>query len=176
MKKITLLTLALLVALPGGGVFGSPTGAEQSRIPTVTRLVQMFSAFENELNENLRTGNLAAVQKLLAEDFELRAGSMPSNPTPLSEWIRRSAGKDKALLSIQQMAVHDYGNIAVVSFLFTYSADTKNKSGNNVFVVDIWEKSGESWKLATRYAGPSGSPSFPIPGAAINSPQIEKRY
>jgi hypothetical protein len=135
----------------------------------------MFSELENELSENLRTGNLAAIQKLLADDFELRAGSMPSSPTPLAEWIRRSVGKDKAL-SIQQMAVHDYGDIAVVSFLFTRSPGTKDKSSNNVFIVDVWKKSGESWKLATRYASPSGSPYFPIPGAATDSPRIEKRY
>ena len=176
MKRITLLIFALLVALPGKFVFGAPTGTEQSRIPTVTRLVQMFSTLENELNENLRTSNLAAIQKLVTDDFELRAGSMPASPTPLAEWIRRSVGKDKPQLSIQQMAVHDYGNIAVVSFLFAHRTGNKDKSGDNIFIVDIWKKSGESWKLASRYASPSGSPSFSIPGAATDLPRIEKRY
>jgi hypothetical protein len=50
------------------------------------------------------------------------------------------------------MSVADLGDAAVVKFDRVQQATSqgKNESGE-FFVVDVWKKSGDSWKLANRY-------------------------
>ena len=174
MKKRFLLSFVLLASLSGGISFISPASAEQNHIPTVTRLVQIFSGLENDLSESLRKGDPNAIDQLLADDFEMRAGSMPGSPTPRAEWIS-SMKFSGPPLTIRQMSVHDHGNVAAVSFIWAKGATAKGKTAGNIFIVDVWKKSDASWKLATRYASPAGNPRIAIPGTASDTP-IEKRY
>jgi hypothetical protein len=73
------------------------------------------------------------------------------------------------------MAVHDYGEIAVVSFLQVRAARAKRDPARDVATVDVWKRDGERWKLAVRYAGPAGTREFAVTGASSDAP-IEKRY
>jgi len=149
--------------------------AAPGRIPTVTRLVKLFLELEGALAASLQGGNASAVEKMLAEDFELRVASSPGNPTPRAEWIRRSLEKPALPFGIEQMAVHDYGDVAVVSFLQTSMTGGKREPAGGIFAVDVWKRAGDSWKLAVRYAGPSDGRGIVIPGAS-NAPMIDKRY
>jgi len=65
--------------------------------------------------------------------------------------------------------VHDYGTVAVVSYLW------KRQARHNIFIVDIWGKSGNAWKLSVRYASPAGDRQFSIPGVVLESLPFEKR-
>lgn len=173
MKRTVLLSLLLVVFLNGqsGPVFAEGVG--QIRIPTVTRLVQQFTALESSLIESVGKQDSAALQRMLADDFEMRVGAMPGTPTPRAEWIRLSVKEPAAMSGIEQMAVHDYGNIAVVSFFGR--RDTDGAKGD-LFIIDVWTRSPGSWKLSTRYAGPAGDRRFVVPGAATGAPTIEKKY
>ena len=142
------------------------------RVPTVTRLVKLFSELETTLATSIQSGNSAAAQKLLTDDFEMRVGAMPGNPTPRAEWLRQSIAKPGPSYRIEQMAVHDFGDTAVVSFLQAADAAA---SAKNIFTVDVWRRADGQWKLATRYAGPAGSSEFVIPGTSTE-PVIEKKY
>ncbi len=176
MKRSAILLLIFLVP---GGLPGAPAlAAEGGRIyvPTVTRLVKIFSELEADLMANLRNGNADGVQKTLAEDFEMWSGPWPGAPTPRADWIRRSLEQPQSVSSIEQMAVRDFGNIAIASFLMGGEREGKARGDRAIFVVDVWKRAGESWKLATRYASPAGSKEFVIPGASKAVPEIEKRY
>ena len=171
------LTLALL----GVAMLASPLGAQTAgdaapgRIPTVTRLVKLFLELESALTTSVHDGNAAAVDKMLAEDFEMRVASMPGNPTPRAEWIRLSRGKGASTARIEQMAVHDFGDVCVVSFLQTGIAGNRGDVPNDIFMTDVWKRTGDSWKLAVRYAGPAGGRDVVIPGASKEAPVV-KRY
>jgi len=173
MKRTVLSSLLLAIFLTAGSSPVLSESAGQPRIPTVTRLVQQFTAFENLLIESVGKQDSAGLQKILADDFEMRAGAMPGTPTPRVEWIGRSLKEPAALSGIEQMAVHDYGDIAVVSFLGRRDADGAR---GNLFVIDVWSRSQGAWKLSTRYAGPAGDRRFVVPGAATGAPMIEKKY
>jgi len=147
----------------------------RTRIPTVTRLVKLFYELEGSLAATLQGGDAAAVEKMLESDFELRAGWIPGNPTPRDEWIRLALGKPASAFRIEQMAVHDYGEIAVVSFLQAAVANNLRNRGGDIFTVDVWKRAGDTWKLAVRYASPAGSADFAIPGASTETP-IRKQY
>jgi hypothetical protein len=113
---------------------------------------------------------------VLSDDFELRVGARPGTPTPREEWIQSLLAKPLAPTGIGQMAVHDFGNVAVVSFLETATAAGKRDPARDVFVVDIWKRAGDTWQLAIRYASAYGSRPVAIPGDASSSPRIPKKY
>ena len=163
----TRLFALLLVAGMSAPAFHVRAEEAQLRVPTVTRLVKLFSSLEGELMAAVQKGDSTAIEKLLADDFELRSGAKPGAPTARGEWLRHSQGK--LATSIDQMAVHDYGTAAVVSYVWQPAAQ------HRVFVVDVWSRSGDAWKLSVRYASPAGDRRFAIPGAAPEGPHTEKK-
>ena len=70
------------------------------------------------------------------------------------------------------MAVHDYGDIRIVSFVMKRAAAGRRESG--IAVVDVWMQSGESSVLKVRYAAQE-TPSLRVPGETRRQ-QIDKRY
>jgi len=172
LRTFALLFVAMLIACPLASFAADES--RPTRIPTVTRLVKIFLDMENTLAAALQNGNAAAIDKLLLDDFELRVASMPANPTPRAEWIRFSLGKPVSF-HVEQMAVHDFGDVAIVNFLQTSAAPNARDAAKDVAIVDVWKRAGDSWKLAVRYAGPSGPRDFVIPGAG-SEPPIPKKY
>src|SRR2546421_1880771 len=124
--------------------------AATGRVPTVSRLVKQFTEQETRLATRIRAGDSAGAGNLLADDFELRAASQPGRPVPRAEWIRQSMRSPGPEAMPTQMTVHDLDGSAVVSFL-------QGGSGANagVFVVDVWRRAGDEWKLAVRYVAPT---------------------
>lgn len=173
MKKIALTSLLLAVFLTGRPEPAFAENAGQLRIPTVTRLVQQFTTLENSLIESIRKQDSTALQKTLTDDFEMRISASPGVPTPRAEWIQRLFKEPVAVSGIEQMAVHDFGNTAVVSF--RGRRDALGAAGN-LFIVDVWIRSQGAWRLSIRYASPAGDRQLVIPGAATELPTIEKKY
>jgi len=173
MRRI--LFLSLLVAV-GVAMTSLPAAASEDvgRIPTVTRLVRMFSELEGILIEAVAKRDTQTVSKLLHDDFEMRVGAMPGNPVPRAAWIRQSFAEPKSSSILAQMAVHDFGKAAAVSF----SRRIKEANSDNerdIFIVDIWTRAAGDWKLSVRYAGPAGIDGPRIPGAALVAPAFEKK-
>jgi hypothetical protein len=167
MKKFV-TTLLILTVFTGCPAFAQEPG--QSRIPTVTRLVKQFSELENKLLALQHKKDIVAMQKLLADDFEMRVGAMPGNPIPRMEWLQSTKADAANLPTAEQMAVHDYGKFVVVSFL------GKRTSSGNLFIVDVWSHNNSEWRLSTRYASPAGETTFDIPGMSAGQPVIKKKY
>ena len=145
-------------------MFGSagaafPQDNARPRIPTVTRLVQQFGGLEASLVEAVQNGDSATLERMLADDFEMRVGARPGTPTPRADWIRRSLAGPNHSYGIEQMAVHGFGDVAVVSFL------GRRGQRDSLFITDVWVAAGGAWKLAVRYAGPAGGDGFSVPGA-----------
>jgi hypothetical protein len=153
-----LAAVALAAAAP---VFAQPSG----RIPTVTRLVKIFSQLETRLVDSAHVQDTAVLDTMLAPDFEMRAGEMPGTPIPRDEWIRLARASPETQPRLAQMAVHDFRDIATVSF-----TDTATKPPR--FIVDVWTRDGDAWKLAVRYQ----SDVTATKAGARKSPRIEKKY
>ncbi|TMH65011.1 MAG: nuclear transport factor 2 family protein [Betaproteobacteria bacterium] len=144
--------------------------ATGGRVPTVTRLVKMFTEQETALASAIRAGDSSAVERLLTDDFEMRMGAMPANPVPRSEWLSEMMRTRKPGDDVSGMAVHDLNGAAIVSFV-------QGRGQTAIFVVDVWRAATNDWKLAIRYAAPAGSAAFATPGAgATTPPVIPKKY
>jgi ketosteroid isomerase-like protein len=122
------------------------------RIITATRQVNIFSALEKQLLTSAQKKDQSGLISLLAEDFTIE---MPdADPAAGEDWVPQVMDKKYSLQSfvIRQMSVADLGNAAVVKFdrILHATLNGADKSGE-FFVVDVWRKSGDSWKLANRY-------------------------
>jgi len=166
--SIGLLTLVMLSAAVAPAIAADePVGG---RVATVTRLVKRFLEREEALSAAIRAGDAVSLERTLTDDFELRSGARAASPVPRADFLEDVVRNRPASGAAGRMAVHDLGNVAIVSFV---QGDDAKRA---VFIVDVWRQSGPDWKLAIRYATPAGTQDFPIPGATAPSPEIPKKY
>jgi hypothetical protein len=142
--------------------------ATGGRVPTVTRLVKLFTEQEAVLAAAVRAGDVSAVERLLTDDFEMRTGATPANPVPRAEWLSATMRARNPGDDVTGMAVHDLNGAAIVSFV-------QGRGQTAIFVVDVWRAAANDWQLAIRYAAPAGSAAFAIPGTGT-APAIPKKY
>ena len=174
MRTVLFLTIFLLGNILGMRPSSAAPENGSGRIPSVTRLVQQFTQLEGKLAEALGKRDRTAVAGLLADDFEMRTAAMPGAPVPRDPWIRQSLAEPVTPAIIEQMAVHDFGGLAVVSYARSDKAATP-KAGRDIFIVDIWKQDADDWKLTIRYAGPASKGVFPFPGVPATTPPFEKK-
>jgi hypothetical protein len=96
-------------------------------------------------------------------------------PVSREDWQSAIARGPVLDWAIEQMAVHDHGDLAVVSFLMQPPPGASGAAP--VFVVDAWARAGDSWQLKTRHAAPVGTDAA-VPGeptGAAAEPPFEKK-
>lgn len=147
--------------------------AVRTQIPVVTRLVQIYAEYERRLAEAIDLRDSAEIDRLVAADFELRAAGNIGAAVPRADWIAQSLKEPTASMSIGQMAVHDYGDVRIVSFAMKRTEAGRSDPG--IAVVDVWLQSGENSVLKTRYAAALDRQPRRVPGET-RTPQIDKRY
>jgi ketosteroid isomerase-like protein len=138
--------------------------------PTMTRNVLTFMELEKEWANAVQQHDTAALDKLVGDKFELRSSAVPGVPTPRAESLKESLALAPFKSAIGQMAVHDYGDLMVVSFLWRIDAPKEAGLAQQVFVVDTWKRNGDSWQVLVRYAAPVDAAAR-VPGAVPPSPQ-----
>jgi ketosteroid isomerase-like protein len=130
------------------------------RIVTATRQVTMFSDLEIQMLKAVQKKDKAALESMLTEDCIIE---MPdADPLAGDEWVDSVMAKDFSLKSFAMRNVFavDLGNAAVVKFERRQDAINKGKTDSGeFFVVDVWKKDGDAWKLANRFVSKS------VPGA-----------
>jgi hypothetical protein len=122
------------------------------RIITATKQVSIFTGLENQLLQAIQKKDKAAAAAMLSDDLNIE---MPdADPLPGDDWLDSVLAKDYTLKSfvVRQMSATDLGNAVVVKFDRVQESTLNGKpDGGEFFVVDLWKKSGDSWKLANRY-------------------------
>lgn len=130
------------------------------RIVTATKQVSLFSGLEIQLLKAVQKKDKAGLQAMLTEDLTVE---MPNaDPLPSEDWVDSVMAKDFTLKSfaMREVSVVDLGNAAVVKFERRQDATYKGQAaGGEFFVVDVWKKDGDTWKLANRFVSKSGSAS-----------------
>jgi hypothetical protein len=133
------------------------------RIITATKQVSIFTGMEKQLLQAIQKKDKAAAQALLSDDLYIE---MPdADPLPGDDWVDSVMAKDYTLKSfvVRQVSAIDLGDAVVVNFDRLQEATSKGKpDSGEFFVVDVWKKSGDTWKLASRYVSKvSSQPSIP---------------
>ena len=151
--SLIFLVLCACGAFPQGQV--APPRPEK-RIVTKTRLVAIFSDLENQLFQAEQSKDHAGLDAVLAEDFQLWTPTPPGDPVPREDWLSQSLAENFRDFRIQQMAARSVEeNATVVSFVLSKTVARAGKASvKNYFVVDLWQKAEDKWKLGDRYASP----------------------
>jgi ketosteroid isomerase-like protein len=131
------------------------------RIVTATRQVTLFSGLEKQMLEAVQKKDKAALQAMITEDCTVHLPD--ADPMPSDDWLESVMSKDYNLKSfvVRQVDVADLGNAAVVSYDRVQESRFKGQTdGGEFFVVDLWKKVGDSWKLSDRYVSKVGSTPY----------------
>ena len=151
--------MPVLIAVTVFGAAQEPVKPKLNpRIVTATKQVTLFSGLEIQMLKAVQKKDKAALEAMLTEDCVIE---MP-NADPLAgdEWVDSVMAKDYTLKSfaLREVSVVDLGNAAVVKFERRQDASNKGKAdGGEFFIVDVWKKDGDSWKLANRFVSKSAS-------------------
>ncbi|MCU1220769.1 MAG: hypothetical protein JWN42_1966 [Candidatus Angelobacter sp.] len=133
------------------------------RIVTATKQVTIFTGLEAQLLQAVQKKDKATLQALVADDFTIEIPD--ADPLSGDEWFDSVTANDYALKSfvVRQMSVADLGDAAVVKFERLQEATSKGQADSGeFFVVDLWKRNGDSWKLTNRYvAKVSSQPVIP---------------
>jgi ketosteroid isomerase-like protein len=167
MKRF-LIALCMLAACGGALAAGQATPTGRGAAVTPTRNVLIFTKLENEWFDAIQRHDAQAVRRYVTDDFEIRSGQAPGVPTALADALDQWARQPAMRAAIGQMAVHEYGDLMLVSFLWTL---TEGDAGRAYFVVDAWKRAGTEWKAAVRYAAPVDESAAAVPGAVAPTAQ-----
>ena len=171
-----LLVAAFLFTLPLY-VSAAPIAEDIVRIPTVTRLVKVFSQLEVEIITGFKKKNQTALARLIDQNFEMQVALKAADSVPLSAWLKTSIAEAPSYTyDIGDMAVRDLGQTAIASFEWKPYESTKQNPAPEIFIVDVWKKVGEDWKLAIRFSSAAQKSDVKFPGFSITDEVIEKRY
>jgi len=127
-------------------------------IITATKQVTLFTGLERQMLLAVQKKDKAALEAMMGDDFEI---AMPrADPLAGEDWVDSVMARDFVLKSffVRQVSVADLGDFAIVKFdrLQQAARNGQNLSGE-FFVVDVWKKNGDSWKLANRYVAAAGA-------------------
>jgi ketosteroid isomerase-like protein len=122
------------------------------RIMTATRQVTLFTGLEIKMLQAIQKNDKAGLQAMLTEDFALE---MPNVERMAGDdWVDSVTAKDFVLkkFGVRQVSVVELGDAAVVKFDRLQDATYKGATeSGEFFVVDVWKKTGDTWKLANRF-------------------------
>jgi ketosteroid isomerase-like protein len=131
------------------------------RIITATRQVVIFTDLETQMLRDIQSKDQAGLSKLISEDCIIE---MPdADPLTGEDWMKGIFSKDYVLKSfaVRHVSVVDGRDFAVVKFDRVQQSTSKGKpDGGEFFVVDVWKKDGDSWKLANRFVSKVSSVPF----------------
>ncbi len=172
-SRLLVIANAILVLSPALGPLSAAqeTPGAASRIPTVTRLVSVFGGLESRWLEAIRTRDAAALESLLADDFEMRLAVRPDQPIPRAEYLKQALTGSVALPVVRGMAARDLGGPVIVSFRL----ELDGSPAGQVLVVDVWEPFQGTWKAMARYVGSVAELPAGMPGAAAADDRLPKR-
>jgi len=127
----------------------TPTNA---KIMTATRQVTIFGGLEQKLLAAVQKKDKDALEAMLTDDFAVEIAD--ADRLEGEDWVDSVMDKNFILksFSITQVSVNDLADSEIVRFNRSQQATFKDKNeSGEFFVVDVWKKSDDSWKLATRY-------------------------
>jgi hypothetical protein len=158
MMRFFCATIALILSL--AAVSGEAQEHRQGvRIVTRTRLQVLFADLERQWLEAVQQQKQAPLNSLLSDDFQVWTPTPPGEPIPREDWWKKAVARKLQSFELHQLAVRGVSpEISLASFVLTERLGDAGKTRTEEhFVVDVWVKTGDSWRCTDRYWWDVGS-------------------
>jgi Domain of unknown function (DUF4440) len=154
MKVHSLMKVAALICVLS--LFASPQNQEKAPAATAKPKLQIFfSELETQWLKAAQNKDQAAINGIVAEDFEVWTSAAHGSPMSRADWLLEVFGRRLLSFQIKQLAVRDLSpEIAVVSFVETATyQQSATPQTEDRFIVDIWinYRGGDNWRCTDRY-------------------------
>jgi len=131
------------------------------RIVTATKQVTMFNGLEKQMLQAVQSKNKTGLASMITDECTIHLPD--ADLMPGDDWVDSVMNKDFVLKKfvIRQMDVADLGTAAVVSYDRVQESSYQGKpDGGEFYVVDLWKKEGDTWKLSDRYVSKVGTTPY----------------
>ena len=131
------------------------TGSTQA--PASSAAAEEIRALERDWNDAIDRRDTAAMQRFLAPGYFLAVGiqGQPLRVVPRETWLRNLGLYDIRSYSIDDMRVNVYGDVGIVTMLFTQDAvvgpDARDRSAQ-FFITDVWVRHADGWRVSERHS------------------------
>jgi hypothetical protein len=116
--------------------------------------IELFTKLERDWMLAVEHKDRAALESLLAPEFNERTASDPEHPVSRAAWIDRAvADFDLRSFNIRYLAIRSFLDNAVISFEENQQVTVGgvDRSGR-YFVVEVWVSKGDRWQAASRFS------------------------
>jgi ketosteroid isomerase-like protein len=123
-------------------------------MPTLSDSDQVI-ALERQWAHAMATGDLETLDAMVTRDFNLAiaAQGMPLQTTQREHWLSVMPAYKIHEMTLDDIHANIYGDIAVVTLLWTQKASVQGKDRSGTFfITDIWRKTDDGWKIAERHS------------------------
>jgi ketosteroid isomerase-like protein len=96
----------------------------------------------------------AALERLLAPDYNLIVSSLPDQPFDREAWLKTALGPYRCTkFDYRNVQVRDLGSVAAFSAIADQEAQLEGADRSGSFwVTDIWRQSEDGWRVCARYS------------------------
>ena len=137
-----------------------------------TKLVKEFQNKEIQLNQILFHQDKLNAAKYFSENFEIIFSEVQSHSSNIDDAFQDFAQNKKRILKINDLSVRDLNGSIVVNF----NLNELNNDQHSWFVVDIWSKYNDDFKLDKRFISPLKKINASLPPGFLNQERIKKKY
>lgn len=155
MKSFSMAIALFLVPMFISGAFSQQ--ATKRKPPVVTsRLQVFFSELETQELNAIQDKNQAALNLILADDFQESRPDPPGQPIAREDWLKAAFSRKAKSFELRQMTIRSVTpQISIVSFILSQVFEQSGKADNeDRFVVDVWANTGggDNWRCTGRYS------------------------
>jgi len=137
-----------------------PPGTRGTTSGLATRSVSNYLNLERGLLDALQAGDRGAVLQKLGPDFTFGSAA-DADETDAADWLNDEMRHPIETANVRNLAVREFGEVAVVSFLLDIRRAAKARAApSTLYVVDVWQQ--QPPQLMARYAAqPRHAPPVP---------------
>ena len=145
MKSILALFTVMLLAAPA-------LRAQQAESKA---LKEQFTELEKRFSEAVMSRDPARAKAMQTDTYFLSVGvkGKPLLIVPQEDWLKNLKNYVVESYAIDDLHVHVYGKVAVVSMLYTQQAKVAQKDRSaQIYLTDIWVQDDTGWRITERHS------------------------
>lgn len=155
MKSFSIATALFLLPIFVSGALAQQGAKRKSAVAT-SRLQVFFSELETQELNAIQDKDQAALNRILADDFQESRPDPPGQPIAREDWLKAAFSRRSKSFGLRQMTIRSISpQISIASFILSQVFEQAGKTDTeDRFVVDVWTNTGggDNWRCTGRYS------------------------